>query len=72
LLKSARTRRPDAGVAIGLQLDADLNLIALALAHAGLRGLRLVECAFQVLDVMADLMGDDIGLGEIARRSEPT
>ena len=32
--------------------------------------MRPVERAFEVLDVMADLMGDDIGLGEVAGRAE--
>ena len=32
--------------------------------------LALVERAFEVLDVVADLVRDDIGLGEVARRLE--
>ena len=63
--------RPDTRIAVGLELDADLDLVAAGRAGPGLRRLRLVERAFEVLDMVADLMGDDIGLGEIARRAEP-
>ena len=62
--------RPHAGIAVGLELDPDLDLVALGLAEPRLRRLGAVERALEVLDVMADLMGDDIGLGEIARRAE--
>ena len=42
----------------------------LRLRHPRLRRLALVERAFEVLDVVADFMRDDIGRGEIARRLE--
>src|SRR6267154_549240 len=58
---------PDAGQAIGLQLDLDLQRIGLRLA-AGLllQPLHARQDAEQVLDVMAGLMRDDIGGGEFA------
>ena len=62
---------PDSGIAIGLQLDLHLNGVALGLAGADLRIMRLVQIAHQVLHMVADLMRDDIGLCEVARRLEP-
>ena len=44
--------------------------MACALAHALARRLDLIGDAEQLLHVMADLMGDDIGLGEVAGRAE--
>ena len=61
---------PDAGEAIGLQLHAHLERIGLALVHALPRRLDLIGDAEQLLHVVADLMRDDIGLGEIAGRFE--
>ncbi len=51
--------RPDAGVAVGLQLEADgARRLALAVvADALVR-------ADQMLDVVAVFVGDDVGLGE--------
>ncbi len=60
----------DAGEAVGLQLDADLQGIALLLAHALPRRFHLIHDAEQLLHVMADLMGEDIGLGEVALHLE--
>ena len=49
--------RPDAGEAVRLQFDADrAALCALVL--------RAVEDAAEVLDVVAVLVGDHVGLGE--------
>ena len=54
-----RVRRPDARVAVGLQLRAD---------GAALRPLRVVpdpiEHAEQILDVVAVLVGEHVGLDE--------
>ena len=58
--------RPDAGEAVGLQLDPNLELIGLGLIHAALHFLYLRQNAEQVLHVMADLVGDHIGLRELA------
>src|SRR4029450_9911229 len=57
---------PDSGIAIGLQLTPPLDLVSLCGADTLLRLLGLVERAFEVLDMMADLMGNDVGHGEIA------
>ena len=52
----------DAGEAVGLQLEADRVRVRLLLrARAPLRRLHLVGDAEQVLDVVADLVGDDVG-----------
>ena len=58
---------PDAGQAIRLQLDLDLQRVGFRLA-AGLllQPLHPRQDAEQVLDVMAGLMGDDIGRREFA------
>ena len=57
---------PHARQAIGLQLDPDLELIGLGLIHAALDLLHTGQDAEQVLHVVADLVGDYIGLGELA------
>ena len=56
--------RPDAGEAIGLQLDANLDSICLrgTAADALLRRVRACQNFFEFLDVMADLMRNYIGL----------
>ena len=59
--------RPDAGEAVGLQLDAHLHAVGLDLrAGRALRLLHLGQDAEQVLHVMADLVRDHIGLRELA------
>src|SRR5580692_8385881 len=61
------TVRPYAGETIGLQLDAHLELVRLDLAGGGLLRLPdLRQDAELVLHVMADLVGDHIGFGELA------
>src|SRR4029079_19266493 len=60
----------DAGEAIGLQFDAHLQSIRLGLAHALPHRLHLIHDAEQLLHVMANLVGDDIGLREIALYAE--
>ena len=61
---------PDAGIAVGLQLDPDRDGVAVARRSALALPVGALEDAGKVLDVVADLVGDDIGLGEIARRAE--
>src|SRR5215831_4163520 len=61
---------PDARQAVGLQLHAHLERVALGLAATALRLLDALGDAEQVLHVMADLVGDDVGLGEIARGAD--
>ncbi len=59
---------PDAGEAVGLQLDLDLDLVGVGTAAGALlRLLRLRQDAEQVLHVVADLVRDHIGLREQAR-----
>src|SRR3546814_2623900 len=65
-----RARRPDAGVAIGLQLHADLQRVALGLRSARLCLADLVRNAADRLDMVADLVRDDIGLRGVARGAE--
>ena len=61
---------PYPGIAISLQLQPHLQLIFLCIPqHLLFRPLHLLEGTFQVLDVMADLVRQHIGLGEIARRT---
>ena len=60
-------RRPDAGEAVGLQLDLDLQAVRLGLGQAALLLLHLGQDAELVLHVMADLVRDHIGLRELAR-----
>ena len=56
---------PDAGEAVGLEFKIDGEVVAFAwlllreAAHAGLD-------ADEFLDVVADFVGDDVGLGEVA------
>ncbi len=57
---------PDAGVAVGLKLQCDGLAVGLGLARrALLRLTHLLRGAGQGLDVVAELVGDDIGAGEI-------
>src|SRR4029453_11276112 len=58
---------PDPGVAVGLELQANRPLVGLRL-RAGrlLAGADLGAGAVQVLDVVADLVGHDVGLREVA------
>ena len=55
---------PDAGITVGLQLDAHRTLVRVA----GER--RALERACQVLNVMPDFMREHVGLREIAGRAE--
>jgi len=65
-----RVVRPDAGIALRLQLQAHLQLILLRLAPGLLLcQLHLGEGPFQVLNVVAYLMRQHIGLREIATRT---
>ena len=66
----AVARRPDARIAVRLKFQPDRSGIALRLAGALLDRRHLLGRTGQVLDMVADLMRDDIGLGEVARRAE--
>ncbi len=62
---------PDTGKAVGLQLLAHQQaVVAFHLRTALARRLHLLGNAQQRLHVMADLVGDHIGLGEIAGHLE--
>ncbi len=67
LVHRAGVVSPHAGIAIGLQFHAHRQAVLLRRRSAPARGFHLAEAAAEVLYVMRDLMGDDIGLGEIAR-----
>ncbi len=66
LLALVLVRRPDTGEAIRLQLDAHLQPVGARAVLAALLLLHLRQDAEQVLHVMADLVRDHIGLGELA------
>ena len=63
--------RPHAGEAVGLQLEAHGERVGGRLVGPLLRGVHLVGEAEQVLHVVADLVGDHVGLGEVAAGAEP-
>src|SRR6185437_8924718 len=69
-LRVLGVRRPDAGVTVGLQFDLYLDRIALSLARAGLQLLGLPQRAGEILHMVANLVRNDIGLREVARRLE--
>ena len=57
---------PDASQAIGLQLDADLQIVGLGLIHGTLRLLRFWQHTQQVLYVVTNLVSNHVGLRELA------
>ena len=61
---------PHAGEAVGLQLQAHRQLVGLASVPPAAAAPHLVVDAEQVLHVVADLVRDDVGLGEVAGRAE--
>ena len=61
---------PHTGEEIRLKLNADTDIVGLRLVRAVHGGMSLVECPEEVLDVVADLVGYDVGIGEIAVRTE--
>src|SRR5262249_5347889 len=56
----------NAGKAIGLQLDPNLQGVGFSLAHPTLRLLYLRQQSEQILHVVADLVRDHVGLRELA------
>src|SRR5262245_39312494 len=72
LLARLSVMRPDAGEEIGLQLEPHGQTIELFPGHPATHGLDLVADPQQVLDVMPDLVGDDVGLGEVSRSPKAT
>jgi hypothetical protein len=61
---------PDAGQEVGLQLEPHGKLIVFGLGHAAPHAADALGNAELVLHVMADFVGDDVGLGEVARRAK--
>src|SRR5690606_20185862 len=57
---------PDASKAVGLQFNAGRHLVGFSLAHPLTLAVELRQDADQVLDMMAHLVRDYIGLREIA------
>src|SRR5262245_17832837 len=62
--------RPDACQTIRLQFKPDRQSIGFPLAGTALQRLNFPHDAEKILHVMADFVGDHVGLGEVARRSE--
>jgi len=60
--------RPDAGEAVGLEFHANLDGVGLLAAGALLKIPHLTRGTEQRLYVVTDLVGGDIGLGEITGR----
>jgi len=58
---------PDAGKAVRLQLNSDLQAISFDLIHSALRLLQLGQQPQLILHVVSDLMGNHIGFGELTR-----
>ena len=57
---------PDARVVVGLELEHDRQPVRFGLAGLALQPRDLLAGAQEVLDVVADLVGDHVGLGELA------
>src|SRR3546814_2098797 len=57
---------PDAGIAVGLQLEGDGQPVGLGLRELLASARDLFADAEHVLDMVPDLVGDDVGLGEMA------
>jgi hypothetical protein len=61
---------PDAGQAIRLQFHHHRQSVGFRLARASPEGLNPIGDSQQVLDMVPDFMGDDIGLGKVSGGSE--
>ena len=61
---------PHAGEAVGLQLQAHAQRVHGALRHPLAGFVEPGRGAHQVLQVVAHLVGDDVGLREVARGAE--
>jgi hypothetical protein len=62
--------RPNACQKICLELEPDRKLIVFRLTHSTARRLHTIANAEQVLHVMSNFVGDDVGLCEIPSRAE--
>src|SRR5512139_2545435 len=60
---------PDPGITIGLELHSDRKRVCFHLRHLSLKAMHLFSDAKEILHMMADLMGDHIGLSKVTHRS---
>lgn len=67
IFAAVRMVGPDAGKAVGLQFHPYGELVVFRLGQALALTLHLIADAQKVLHVVPDLVGHDVGLGEIAR-----
>ena len=63
---------PDAGQTVGLQLEVDRESVGVDRRRSATLALDLGRDPEEVLDMMAHLVGDDVGLGEIPGGAEAT
>lgn len=68
LPRAVRMVRPDAGETIGLQLQPHREGVALRLAHPLAHRVHFLGDPQQGLHVVADLVRDHVGLGEVTGR----
>jgi hypothetical protein len=61
---------PDAGEVVGLEFEADGEFVVFGFAYAALYLVHLVGDAEEVLHVMTDFVGDDVGLGKVTRGAQ--
>jgi hypothetical protein len=61
---------PDTGVTIGLEFHPNRQGISFDLRRLSLEAVDFFRGAEQILDMVADFMGDHIGLGEVTGCSE--
>ena len=62
--------RPDSGVVVGLKFQPDADRVRLGFADFSHLLMSLPERAEKVLDMMTDLMGDHVSVGQVAVRSD--
>src|SRR4030095_541800 len=62
---------PDTGEAVGLQFHFDAHGVVLALAGLAAQALHLAGDAQLVLHVVAHLVGNDVGVGNVAGGAQP-
>ena len=61
---------PDTSEEVGLEFHPHREFVVVAIREPAAHRLHLVADAELVLDVVADLVGDHVGLGKLARRAE--
>lgn len=63
---------PDAGEEVGLEFEADGEAVVFDIRDASFLFVDVIGTAEEFLDVMTDLMGDDVGVGEVSTGFELT